>query len=120
MSQFSENDCSLTPQLCGETFSIDLEQHAEGFPFHKWESLDHCGLPTLDSLTGTKTYRPNFLVWAMDCKEQTTSVIVLVLLYGPFTHPSKKVINSENECKARGVSLVQGRREIQNRLPVPG
>lgn len=65
MSQFSENDSSLTSQVRGETFSIDLELHAEDLPFHKWESLDYCGLPALYFLTGTKTYRPNFLVW--DC-----------------------------------------------------
>lgn len=65
MSQFSENDSSLTSQVRGETFSIDLELHAEGFPFHKRESWDYCGLPALHSLTGTKSYQRNFLVW--DC-----------------------------------------------------
>lgn len=58
MSQFSENDSSLTSQVRGETFSIDLELHAEGFPFHKRESRDYCGLPALHSLTGTKFYQP--------------------------------------------------------------
>lgn len=65
MSQFSENDSSLTSQVRGETFSIDLELHVEGFPFHKRESWDYCGLPALHSLTGTKSYQQNFLVW--DC-----------------------------------------------------
>lgn len=113
MSQFSENDSSLTSQVRGETFSIDLELHAEGFPFHKWESLDYCGLPALYSLTGTKTYRPNFLAWncinGLQSANQHCSCAG-VLMWS-FTHTSKKLIKSENGCKARGGCSTVGRIE---------
>lgn len=85
MSQFSENDSSLISQVRGETFSIDLELHAEGFPFHKWESLDY-------SLTGTKTYRPNFLVWACINGSQSANKLcscVGALTWSSYTHFQK-------------------------------
>lgn len=98
MSQFSENDSSLISQVRGETFSIDLELHAEGFPFHKWELLD-----SWDSQPLLSDWNKNLETkFACVGKVQINSVVVLVLLCGSFTHTSKKLINSENGCKSKG------------------